>query len=207
MALYQVLDAGLNLRDLLDILRKTQYWTVLDTMDRVHAKTARRLLREARDLRGSARRTKLVLALSSLETLNTLRAKGSSGWEPLRGSWELALLMAIVYRAVGDDMTTVRRHLDTARDDYRIWAARRLADPRIAWYRMPGNSTFMSIMPRSWYVATENEIDGSGQENAEFQAAVDRFNKLADHILQVGLEPDDIDDLTNECAVEPPAPV
>jgi hypothetical protein len=201
MTLYQALGAALNVNQLLDMVCRSQYFTVLDTMADVHAETARRLLKEARDRHGYARRDKLILAISSLETLTTVRDRRASRRavhdpEYLRSCWELALVTGIAYRALDTDIETARQHLDASKDLHRRWAAaiRDRDDGRLVWYSLHGTSTVTSALPRSQYETDAAQKRVSRQEHLDrFRSMVDSYDRLIERILVIGVEPTDID--------------
>jgi len=118
-----VIDCVTSAKDLSEYLIGDQITEQLDVLCEVETDTAARLLKEARNREGEARRHKLVLALSHLESAYTIFARRAAmpwwhGISAVRGhadAFELAsqaaFLSASIYRALQIDPVSVRERL------------------------------------------------------------------------------------------------
>jgi hypothetical protein len=133
VALTATLDYTLTTADLAERITGTSIVEQLDLLGEVNAKTAARLLEDARDLSGESRQLKLVLALSHLEAAYTVYAHRAeiprrrslrafySRLDAFQTASQLAFLCAITYKAVGADAISVRACLR----DANAWFGRR----------------------------------------------------------------------------------
>jgi hypothetical protein len=122
-ALKEVIDCVTSAKDLSELLIGDQTTEQLDLLCEVETETAARLLKEARNREGEARRLKLILALSHLESAYTVFARRAElpwwhGIGAMRGradafesASQTAFLSAATYRALQIDPSSVRERL------------------------------------------------------------------------------------------------
>jgi hypothetical protein len=129
-AVKEVIDCVVSAKDLSEYLICDQITEQLDVLGEVETDTAARLLKEARNREGEARRLKLVLALSHLESAYTIFARRAEipwrhGISAVRGrtdafesASQAAFLSASAYRALRIDPISVRERLLNAEGWY-----------------------------------------------------------------------------------------
>ena len=122
-----VFDATTNIKDLYSFVTDDQTLKCLDLIGETSARTAVRMLDEARAMQGQVRRCRLQSAVDELEKLYTVldyRAKDIAWWRAPRAAMEridtykhatnIALIIAALRRALDNDGLSARPSVDNA---------------------------------------------------------------------------------------------
>jgi hypothetical protein len=189
----EVIDAALTTKDLCDVISGARCVEMLETIGDVHVDAAARLLREARERQGEARREKFRQAIGPLEIAYATAAKRSvtgTWWRDasidraLRDGCQVCLWLGLAYSALGNDPITVKDRLTAAKAFYSRWDKRER--------RRVDSQKHMHREPILAYVRSDAEKMAESISQ-DLDRERDSLYALADEILLLGSDSADLD--------------
>lgn len=197
-ALQGALDAVMTTKDLCEAVTGAKSLETIQAINDAHAGAAARLLREARDRQGEARRDKFLLAISHLELVyetSLKRVAVARRWfvpvndQALLDGCQACLWLAASYCALGNDPVSVQERLADAKAFYALWGKRerkRISEEPIGWWANPQPMSTVRMLR-----------DAKERRDRPRYHTLDRsrdsLHELAERIVSVGVNPRDLD--------------